>query len=146
MKKWFIIALFLALIVIIVNIYYKIKDKKKVAESKFEPEKKPVFNCTQCGNCCRIVKYVLLNKGTFKNSGYEQLIDEFPYTFKENGECEKLVNNKCSVYHNRPDLCNIDKTWERAFKNKMTLKEYHNLNYKMCDQSHKFIEQFIKNK
>ena len=30
----------------------------------------------------------------------------------ENGHCTKLVNNSCSIYESRPDICRIDKMSE----------------------------------
>lgn len=43
------------------------------------------------------------------------------------------------VYENRPLKCNIDKTYELLFKDKMTLEEYYRLNYESCKKLKKQI-------
>jgi Fe-S-cluster containining protein len=32
----------------------------------------------------------------------------FPYTIRQDGTCEKLTGNQCSVYEDRPLLCRVD--------------------------------------
>jgi len=58
------------------------------------------FDCTGCGSCCRRVGEYL---GELQKRG-------FPYKAKEDGRtCEMLGDdNKCAVYKNRPDVCNIE--------------------------------------
>jgi Fe-S-cluster containining protein len=56
------------------------------------------FPCTQCGCCCRQMGKII------------KMGIEFPYEVDENGVCEMLTEeNKCKVYDNRPDICNISK-------------------------------------
>ena len=78
-----------------------------------------MFGCTMCGACCRRVGLII-----------EQLKEKykFPYDAKENGECEKLNDNKCSVYENRPDICRIDKQ-----QTTMSKKEYYLHTAKKCN-------------
>lgn len=45
-----------------------------------------------------------------------------------------MESKLCSIYSNRPDKCNVDKTYEIYFKNKMSLEEYYQLNYKACNE------------
>ena len=54
------------------------------------------FECSMCGRCCMI----LLARKT--------LI--FPYSHN-NGICEEFIpeNNYCSVYKDRPTICNLEK-------------------------------------
>ncbi len=61
------------------------------------------FNCSGCGSCC---KRVGANITLLKSLG-------FPYGVKADGRsCEMLTDdNKCSVYLNRPDICNVDKQY-----------------------------------
>jgi len=76
---------------------------------------KDLFPCSGCGCCCRRAKHTvaLLNITDPQNEFY------FPYKFNEDGSCEMLnVDNKCSVYENRPTVCNIDKTILLAGLNK----------------------------
>lgn len=66
------------------------------------------FPCTGCGACCnRIDKAV---KGFGSEALNKSSIYFFPYKWDAKGRCEKLMkDNRCSVYNNRPLLCNIDK-------------------------------------
>ena len=45
----------------------------------------------------------------------------------ENGHCTKLVNNACSIYETRPDICRIDK-----MNPGMDKEEYYNLTARLC--------------
>lgn len=61
------------------------------------------YPCTQCGCCCHRMDQVV------ENAKY--LDDEyvFPYKYDETGRCEMLTDdNLCSVYDNRPIVCNVD--------------------------------------
>jgi len=40
----------------------------------------------------------------------------FPYDVKENGECEMLKDGKCKVYNNRPEVCNVEKMYEKNWR------------------------------
>lgn len=65
------------------------------------------FPCTGCGACCRRAKQ------TVERLAITDPLNEFyfPYKWDETGRCEMLAeDNKCSVYENRPTVCNIDKT------------------------------------
>jgi Fe-S-cluster containining protein len=64
------------------------------------------FPCSGCGACCHRVDKGVANLGS-KNTEDELY---FPYKWDESGKCEMLTDdNKCSVYDNRPLICNIDK-------------------------------------
>lgn len=69
------------------------------------------FPCTQCGLCCRLVSKALANKDkfTFSNPLVKAALEAFPYKTDASGACEMLIDNKCSVYDNRPLVCDIDK-------------------------------------
>jgi hypothetical protein len=60
------------------------------------------FNCSSCGACCKKVDlYTAIDQQN------EDL--KFPFSHK-NGVCEKLnEDNTCSVYNERPLICNIGK-------------------------------------
>lgn len=82
------------------------------------------FNCSGCGACC---KRIGLLKDKFKEFN-------FPYKVNEKGWCEMLdENNKCKVYENRPQICNVDKMYSVFMKMGMTKKEYYVENTKMCN-------------
>ena len=73
-----------------------------------------MFPCTQCGACC-------------KRAGATGLMPS-----KEDGSCIYLnKDNTCSIYHQRPDVCNIDKM--RRKQTKLSKKEYYRLSAKICN-------------
>jgi len=65
------------------------------------------FPCTNCNLCCRLIGNILAQKDTYACFVTRAAIDSFPYKTDESGTCEKLVDGKCSVYEQRPVLCNI---------------------------------------
>lgn len=65
------------------------------------------FPCTECGLCCRYVGIILSTVDKQDNPFLKALFKSFPYGVDEFGACEKLKNNRCSVYENRPLVCNI---------------------------------------
>lgn len=77
------------------------------------------FPCTGCGACCRRVGSKL------------ELLQEFGFPYKplEDGSCEMLDNDRCSVYEDRPFICNVDKIGE-YFPDK---KEFYLDNIRACN-------------
>lgn len=69
------------------------------------------FPCTGCGECCKRVGAVLANH-TLDNTPIGKLLKIFPYSTNEQGHCEMLVNDRCSVYENRPLICNVRRMTE----------------------------------
>ena len=82
------------------------------------------FKCTQCGACCRMFNFADIEIIRDKNSPHY-----FPYDFDKNGVCEKLVDNKCSVYEDRPYICNVDKVQKNSGLSK---KEYYKATKMAC--------------
>ena len=77
------------------------------------------FPCTQCGACCR-------------RAGVTGLMPS-----NEDGSCIYLnKDNTCSIYNQRPEVCNIDKM--RKKQTILSKKEYYKLSAKVCNQ---FIEE-----
>lgn len=60
--------------------------------------------CIKCGLCCRAKDVV----------------------------CKQLKGNMCSIYDNRPNMCNAEKVYQMYFKNKMTEAEYIKFNLNCC--------------
>ncbi len=84
------------------------------------------FQCTQCSSCCRRVGDNLLSHQ--KNG--------FPYGVKEDGRtCEKLTDDgKCSVYENRPEMCSVEKMYEKVHsKSGKTKKEVFLMEATICN-------------
>ena len=73
------------------------------------------FPCTSCGLCCGKIREIQDNIDNYKDLPvmYEA-IEAFPYGTDTNGACVKLQNGLCSVYEDRPLLCNIKKLGEES--------------------------------
>lgn len=87
---------------------------------------------------------ILDNKDKVEDPLTKQLIDEFPYVTHA-GVCEKLVDNKCSVYEYRPTLCDITKV---ATLRGFDLPTYYRLNATLCNswiQLNKLDKSFLIN-
>jgi hypothetical protein len=79
------------------------------------------FLCSQCSACCRNIGHLNL-----PHNG--------------DGICLNLdkKTNKCLIYETRPDICRVNKMFEKHFKTKMTKKEFYIINTEAC---HKLIEK-----
>lgn len=77
------------------------------------------FPCTKCGLCCQ-----KLDKSDILSNFHDG-----------NGVC-KFYHSfiGCVIYTTRPDVCRIDNGYEKFFLNKISLKEYYQLNAKICNQ------------
>lgn len=77
-----------------------------------------MFLCDKCGLCCR-------------NIGLSPLYLDFD---RGDGVCMYYDDNTrlCTIYDKRPLLCNVDKMFDVYFSDKMTRKEYYELNYEAC--------------
>ena len=65
------------------------------------------FPCTQCGQCCKQIGAILNNVSIYPTV-VQDLINRFPYEVNSDGSCSMLSgDNTCSVYQNRPIMCNI---------------------------------------
>lgn len=77
-----------------------------------------VFKCDKCGLCCKQLNRSSIYSELDRGDGVCKFFDE------------KV--NLCTIYQNRPLLCNIDKSYEIYFKNSMSKDEYYQLNYDAC--------------
>jgi Fe-S-cluster containining protein len=76
-----------------------------------------MFPCTKCGLCCRNI----------------DTIHELKDFDKGNGICIHLTeDNLCNIYDERPDICNVEKMFERKYKRLMSKDEYYRLNLEGC--------------
>lgn len=77
-----------------------------------------IFPCQKCGICCKH-------------------IDDIP-PLKEfdtgNGTCKFLNGNICSIYNDRPDICNINTIYRKYFSNTYTQEEFYQLNLQGCKE------------
>ena len=66
------------------------------------------FPCTKCGLCCTKVNLgKWLDPDVTDDPFIKFVISKFPYKLTDDGSCEMLVDGLCSVYEDRPLLCNI---------------------------------------
>lgn len=83
-----------------------------------------MFNCERCGCCCRNLDksdiYAPLNRG--------------------DGVCKYLKGNDCSIYKNRPVLCQIDESYEKFFSEIITRENFYKINKEMCKKLQKLKE------
>lgn len=95
------------------------------------------YPCVECGLCCRRVGAVVKNareevkKHNGKVSSLIRDLAKFPYETDEQGVCSKLVDNKCSVYDKRPDVCSVDRSWK--LYSKETKEDYYKQNAEICN-------------
>lgn len=72
----------------------------------------PKFKCDACGLCCKKINCEFLTK-----------------------------DNLCSIYENRPLICNVDKGYEVLFKDKISKIEFYKMNEKMCTEFKKEVSK-----
>lgn len=89
------------------------------------------FPCTGCGGCCRIIGDILSSSNKPENPVLRHVIESFPYSAGANGACEKLVDNRCSVYAERPLLCKVDLLGELLNINK---RDWYTTNAQSCNK------------
>lgn len=77
------------------------------------------FNCDGCGACCKLVP--------------DQLLEMYSLPRAPNGGCGHLVDNKCSIYESRPDVCSVRTMWERNHRANYSWDEYCEMTEKICD-------------
>ncbi len=67
------------------------------------------MSCNKCGKCCKEVAF-FVNKERFdidwiQLHGFEVEDQGDKYKIKKQSICSKLVENKCSIYETRPEMC-----------------------------------------
>lgn len=76
-----------------------------------------MFKCDKCGECCRNLQ---------KSPIYDDLHDG-------SGICRYLRGDRCSIYEQRPLICQVDKCYETFFKDTLNYEKYLQLNYECCE-------------
>lgn len=85
------------------------------------------FPCTSCGACCSSIEGI-----------------EFLKEFNQNGKCDKLKNNLCTIYDSRPLLCRIEDSYDQLFSSYMTKEEFYIQNAKACNELQEKLNIDIK--
>ncbi len=68
-----------------------------------------MFQCDCCGLCCMNLKMSELYSDLDRGDGICRYLD--------------VASKLCTIYRNRPDKCNVDKTYEKFYKDKITLEQ-----------------------
>lgn len=79
------------------------------------------FKCSGCGGCCRLAGFSKHSKGVLP--------------IKDDMSCGYLIDNKCSIYETRPDICRVSNLGFNY--NNLSRKEYYIESTKAC---HKIID------
>lgn len=79
---------------------------------------KTMFKCDKCGLCCMRVGQSPIYKNLDRGDGVCRFFDD--------------ASKLCTIYENRPILCNIDKAYDHFFYEKMSRKQYYRMNYEAC--------------
>lgn len=78
------------------------------------------FPCTGCSLCCKSLGSIHSDALKFPKGSIVRIAAEtFPFKWDEGGACEKLKDDRCSVYNGRPLLCNVKALsllWARELK------------------------------
>lgn len=77
-----------------------------------------MFICDKCGLCCEKVGELSIYRSLDRGDGICMYFDE--------------KTRLCSIYENRPVLCNIDKAYDEFFYDTMTRDKYYKMNYESC--------------
>ena len=68
------------------------------------------FPCTSCGQCCRLIGLHFDHSNpVYQNSpqAVKDLMDNFPHPINSDNSCSMLdENGLCSIYEDRPIICN----------------------------------------
>ena len=81
---------------------------------------------------------------------FVKAFQDFPYKTDESGACEKLdKDGKCTVYENRPLVCNVEKMFETFHKHNTTRKKHYFEQATVCNSMIKksnLPDKFLVNK
>jgi uncharacterized protein len=79
-----------------------------------------VFPCTGCGACCRSVRFSPLTTDLDRGDGVCRHLND--------------IQNSCTIYENRPDICNIQRTYEQQYKSTVSWPKFITLNLVACQE------------
>ncbi len=78
-----------------------------------------MFKCSKCGLCCKQIAKMPQIYGFLDNG---------------KGQCKYFdeTTNLCTIYKQRPIICNIDESYKLYFSDVYSLEEFYELNYRAC--------------
>jgi len=91
-----------------------------------------LFPCTKCGICCQNLHLNVLYKDLDRGDGTCRFFNE--------GEL------LCSVYDDRPKICNIDVMYKNNFVTSYSKQEFYELNLKECNVLQKNLNNLLSEK
>lgn len=77
-----------------------------------------MFDCSMCGECCRHI----------------DLIPDLAEFDDGTGVCKYLHGNLCSIYENRPDICNVDTMYDKVYHAQFSKEEFYKINQDACKE------------
>lgn len=77
-----------------------------------------MFSCDKCGLCCMHIDTSPLSAPLDRGDGVCKFFEE--------------DSKLCSIYEKRPILCNVDKAYHAYYRDKLTIKDFYQLNYAEC--------------
>lgn len=83
-----------------------------------------MFKCDKCGFCCTRLSESSVYSELDRGDGVCKFFDE--------------ETRLCTIYLNRPLLCNVDQAYKEYFSDKLSQEEYYRLNYEVCKQLKNF--------
>ena len=84
------------------------------------PDNLQMFKCDCCGNCCRNLSLSSIYSDLNRGDGVCKFLDE--------------TTSLCSIYADRPTICNVDLMYNLCFSSRMTLEEFYMLNNIICQK------------
>lgn len=77
-----------------------------------------MFKCNKCGLCCKNIRKSVI----------------YSHLDRGDGVCKYFCDEThlCSIYENRPDICNVDKMYEMHYSKILPINEFYKLNKECC--------------
>lgn len=93
------------------------------------------FPCTGCSACCHKLSEIHIAASQApKGSIVRQAADEFPFGWDDTGTCRMLENGLCSVYDERPLMCDVRRLAVACHNaGECDIKRLYTLNAVMCN-------------
>lgn len=82
------------------------------------------FFCDRCGLCCK-----LLSK-----------FDDMKEFDRGDGVCKYLKNSLCSIYEERPNICNAEYMWVTKYSKFMSREDFEHKSYEACLEIKKYFQ------
>ena len=90
----------------------------QAGEADILPKEHLHFQCDRCGLCCQRVGLSSVYKHLDRGDGICRYYED--------------ATRKCSIYDERPLICNVEGFYEQHMKGKMSREQFFALNYDAC--------------